>query len=108
VSFYFLSRSDLGNSKRSDLLHKFVHAIFYLSGKKQLGFSDVRKFGKITLLDTKIAHEKHLGNLGPEPLEKQFTITNFKITNIEKAKPKDKNRFTGSNDFGGNWKHLFG
>lgn len=61
---------------------KFAHAIFSLSspshggtGKNYLVFSDMRKFGKITLLDTKIAHDsKHLNNIGPEPLEKQFTL----------------------------------
>ncbi len=76
---------------------KFVHAIFYLldpsttlgAGKKQLAFSDVRKFGKITLLNTKEAYEsKHLKNLGPEPLEKQFTINNFKLR--IKTKPNTK------------------
>jgi formamidopyrimidine-DNA glycosylase len=66
---------------------KFIHVIFYLSnssaplraGKKQLAFSDVRKFGKITLLDTKKALEsKHLKNLGPEPLDKNFDFKKFR------------------------------
>lgn len=77
--FVFSPRSDIRNPKRSDLL-RFIHVIFYLSNKKQLAFSDVRKFGKITLLDTDKAFEsKHLKNLGPEPLKKQFTINNFKL-----------------------------
>lgn len=54
---------------------KFAHVIFTLSNKKYLVFSDARKFGKITLLNTKNAHDtKHLNNIGPEPLEKDFTL----------------------------------
>ncbi len=58
---------------------KFAHVVFSLSNKKYLVFSDARKFGKITLLDTKIAHDsKHLNNLGPEPLEKSFNLEKLK------------------------------
>lgn len=54
---------------------KFTHVVFSLSNKKYLVFSDIRKFGKITLLDTKTKHtSKHLKGIGPEPLEKNFTI----------------------------------
>lgn len=54
---------------------KFAHVVFSLSDKKYLVLSDIRKFGKITLLDTKTMHEsKHLKNLGPEPLDKKFTL----------------------------------
>lgn len=68
---------------------KFVHLIFILSKNNYLAFSDMRKFGKITLLDTKTAHDtKHLNNIGPEPLEKQFTINNFKLR--IKTKPNGK------------------
>ncbi len=68
---------------------KFVHVIFYLSNKKKLAFSDPRKFGKITLLDTKTMHEsKHLGNLGPEPLHQNFTLEILKER--LKKKPKGK------------------
>ena len=72
---------------------KFAHVVFTLSNPRHSGaskhylvFSDMRKFGKITLLDTKTAHDpegkstsygadtKHLSNLGPEPLDKGFTL----------------------------------
>lgn len=70
---------------------KFAHVIFSLSNKKYLVFSDMRKFGKITLLDTKTKHiSKHLKNIGPEPLEKQFTITNFKSRILRKPNSKIK------------------
>ena len=73
--------SDLKNSKRSDLFppNKYIHFIFHLSNKRTLAFSDVRKFGKITLLETKTAHNsKHLKDFGPEPLDKSFTLEKFK------------------------------
>jgi len=57
---------------------KFVHVIFILSNNKYLAFSDARKFGKITLLDTKTMHDsRHLKNIGPDPLSKNFTLKEF-------------------------------
>jgi len=68
---------------------KFVHIIFTLSGKNYLAFSDMRKFGKITLLDTKTTHEtRHLKNIGPEPLDKNFTAK--KLEERLKRKPGGK------------------
>src|SRR3989344_7599921 len=62
-----------------DPFNRFVHVVFTFSNGKHLSFSDMRKFGKITLLNTKVAHNtKHLNNIGPEPLEKQFTLEKFK------------------------------
>lgn len=86
---------DLKNSKRLGLVrglwvpdkkgplhdpyNRFVHVVFTFSNGKHLAFSDARKFGKITLLDTKTAHEtKHLKNIGPEPLDKKFTLKKLK------------------------------
>lgn len=80
---------------------KFAHVVFSLSNKHYLVFSDMRKFGKITLLDpegkqvsygagTKTRNVKYLSNLGPEPLEKEFTITNFKLRIQRKPKSKIK------------------
>lgn len=70
---------------------KFVHVIFFLSNHKKLAFSDPRKFGKITLLDTKTMHEsKHLNNIGPEPLEKNFNIKHLKERLLIKPKGKIK------------------
>jgi formamidopyrimidine-DNA glycosylase len=78
-------------SPLSDPYNRFVHVVFTFNNDKHLAFSDARKFGKITLLDTKTAHDtKHLNNLGPEPLEKQFTITNFKLQINKKPNGKIK------------------
>lgn len=83
------SRSDLKNSKRSDL-HKFAHVVFILSSKKFLVFSDMRKFGKITLFDTKTSFNRHLNNLGPEPLDKNFDFKKFKERILKKPNGKIK------------------
>ena len=75
---------------------KYVHVLFTLSRagstkKDYLAFSDIRKFGKITLLDTITIHDSILlKNIGPEPLEKQFTITNFKLRMLKKPNGKIK------------------
>lgn len=62
-----------------DPYNRFIHVVFTFSNKKCLAFCDSRKFGKVTLIDTKTAHDTvHLRGIGPEPLESNFTFTNFK------------------------------
>jgi len=64
----------------SDPFNRFVHFVFLLSNGKSLAFSDMRKFGKITLIETVNAKKnqgaeyvnKHLKNIGPDPLSKSF------------------------------------
>lgn len=64
-----------------DSYNQYVHVIFYLDNKKMLGFSDVRKFGKIVLGKTEqIENLPELTNLGPEPLDKSFDIRKLKET----------------------------
>ncbi|HBB54041.1 DNA-formamidopyrimidine glycosylase [Candidatus Nomurabacteria bacterium RIFOXYC2_FULL_43_16] len=71
----------------NDPYNRFIHVVFTFSpsttlrtrNETHLAFSDARKFGKITLLDTKTAHDtKHLNNIGPEPLEKSFNLQKLK------------------------------
>lgn len=63
----------------NDPFNRFVHVVFIFKDGKYLAFSDARKFGKITLLDTKTAHDtKHLNDIGPEPLEKSFILEKLK------------------------------
>jgi len=50
---------------------KHEHVIITFSDKKQLRFHDTRKFGRIHLI---VDPERILGRLGPEPLEKGFTV----------------------------------
>ena len=48
---------------KKDPINRFIHFTITFNNKEKLYFSDVRKFGKITLLDTKTAHQsKHLNN----------------------------------------------
>lgn len=62
-----------------DPYNRFVHVVFTLSNGKQFVMCDSRKFGKVTMLDTNTAHETfHLKDIGPEPLEKNFTYPKFK------------------------------
>ncbi|HTK33526.1 MAG TPA: bifunctional DNA-formamidopyrimidine glycosylase/DNA-(apurinic or apyrimidinic site) lyase [Candidatus Paceibacterota bacterium] len=58
-----------------DPFNRFIHFVITFSNKKQLVLSDMRKFGKVTLM-----HDisEHLKNLGPEPLETDFTYALFK------------------------------
>jgi len=84
----------------NDPYNRFVHVIFTFLprrsratgfGETHLAFSDARKFGKITLLDTKTAHDtKHLNNIGPEPLLKKFNLQKFKEVLYKKPNGKIK------------------
>jgi len=57
---------------------KFIRLVFTLD-KGVLAFSDMRKFAKVTVLDTdKVFNSIHLSHLGPEPLDKKFTFEIFK------------------------------
>jgi len=77
---------------------EYAHVIFTLSNKHYLVFSDLRKFGKITLLDPEGkstsygagTKNSYLAHLGPEPLDKKFTIMDFKLQISKKPKGKIK------------------
>lgn len=53
----------------------WVHFKLLLEGGEELRFSDLRKFGKVYLAESV---EDVTGNLGPEPLDDEFTPTLFK------------------------------
>jgi formamidopyrimidine-DNA glycosylase len=62
-----------------DPINRFVHVVFIFGNGKRLAFSDARKFGKITLLNTASANgSSHLKNIGPEPMAKDFDLKKFK------------------------------
>jgi len=74
-----------------DPFNKFLHVVFTLSNGKHLALSDMRKFAKVTLLDAKATHDsKHLGHLGPEPLEKSFTLEKLKERLMKRPNGKIK------------------
>jgi len=62
-----------------DPINRFIHLIFWLNNGKQLALSDLRKFAKVEIWDTKELEEsKDFIKIGPEPLDKQFTFGIFK------------------------------
>ena len=70
---------------------KFIHMIFSLSNGKELALSDLRKFAKVTLANTaELGNMPDLKNLGPEPLEKNFTWQKFQKRLLKKPNGKIK------------------
>jgi formamidopyrimidine-DNA glycosylase len=64
--------------KLKDPLEKCVRHRFELSGGTDLRFDDIRKFGTLTVCDAR-SHESvcRLDQLGPEPLEPDFSFAAF-------------------------------
>jgi formamidopyrimidine-DNA glycosylase len=58
-----------------DPLDKHTHTIFDLDDGRQLRFHDVRKFGRVYLVDTP---ETVTSKLGPEPLADELTLDAFR------------------------------
>lgn len=81
---------DEKNVALHDSFNKFLHFVVSFTNGKQLVLSDMRKFAKVTLLATTIAHDKHLGDIGPEPLEKSFNAKKFKACLFRKPNGKIK------------------
>lgn len=66
------------NHALRDPYNRFIHVVFSLSNNKQFVLCDARKFAKVTLLHNDASHKTHLSTIGPEPLDTQFTETDFK------------------------------
>jgi formamidopyrimidine-DNA glycosylase len=61
------------DSPLADPFNRFLHLVFSLSGGKQLVFSDMRKFAKVTLIDTgKYEEDKELAHLGVDALQVDY------------------------------------
>lgn len=61
-----------------DPFNRHVRFIINFDSGKSLALSDVRRFAKVTFEPTHTIHSSlHLGEIGPEPLEKQFTFEIF-------------------------------
>ncbi len=68
-----------GDYNKADPYNRFIRLIFYLSNGKNIELCDTRKFAKVTLINSENLYDnKHLKDIGPEPLEKEFTFTIFK------------------------------
>lgn len=80
-----------GNYNKKDPFNQYIRLIFYLSNGKTMELCDTRKFAKVTLLPSKTMHETvHLKDIGPEPLEKDFTFKVFKEQIYKKPNGKIK------------------
>jgi formamidopyrimidine-DNA glycosylase len=73
-----------------DPYNQYVHLIFYLDNGNMLGFSDVRKFGKVVLGSVaQIENLPELTRLGPEPLDPKLKFAEFaNIISRERRKIK--------------------
>jgi len=81
------------NERKSlfDPYNRFIHVVFTFSKGKNLAFCDSQKFGKVTIIKTSELDEHiHLKSIGPEPLEKDFTLSIFKKRLLLKPKWKIK------------------
>lgn len=65
------------NEALRDPFNRFLHTVFILKNNKHLVLSDVRKFAKVTIIETNKINE-YTKKLGPEPLDENFKLKNFK------------------------------
>ncbi|MDD5295192.1 MAG: bifunctional DNA-formamidopyrimidine glycosylase/DNA-(apurinic or apyrimidinic site) lyase [Patescibacteria group bacterium] len=70
---------------------KYTHLIFYFNDNSKLLFNDLRQFGYVKLLkDDEIEKIFIKSKLGPEPLDKSFTLKVLKDLLVKKQKQKIK------------------
>ena len=63
----------------NDPMNRFLHLIFWLDDGKMLALSDLRKFAKVELWKTKeLLESEEIKEIGPEPLDRNFTFSKFK------------------------------
>jgi formamidopyrimidine-DNA glycosylase len=63
-----------GKDYFEDRVNQYIHHIFYLKSGKTIEFSDVRKFGKLMLVETrKLYQEKGIKDLGIDAISLAFT-----------------------------------
>ncbi|KPJ71679.1 hypothetical protein AMJ50_00895 [Parcubacteria bacterium DG_74_3] len=69
----------------SERINSYLHLIFTLDNGQMLALSDVRKFAKVELWDSKkLFDSQGFIKLGPEPLGKSFTFEKFREVLTEK------------------------
>lgn len=67
-------------------INKHDHVIFYLDNNQQLRYNDVRKFGRMELIDKQDDYLE-FKDLGPEPFSKLFNLNYCKNYLKDKKKP---------------------
>lgn len=79
--------SEIPGPLREDPMNSFLHIIFFLDTGWMLALSDLRKFAKVELWQKKeLENSKSWQELGPEPLDKDFTFSLFKKVLSQKKK----------------------
>ena len=62
----------------SERINTYLHLLFTFDNGQMLALSDLRKFAKVELWDTENLREsENMKSLGPEPMEKDFTLEQF-------------------------------
>ena len=75
----------------AEKVNGYIHVVFWLSGNKMLGFSDLRKFGKILAVDKNdFKNLEDVKNIGPDPLSAGFKFSDFKKLLQKKRGPIKK------------------
>jgi len=96
-----LKTQSFGKDYFGEKVNQYIHHIFYLKSGKTLEFSDLRKFGKIILEDTKkIGNIKEIRELGIDAMSKNFSLSELEnILDKKKTKIKillmDQSKITG-------------
>lgn len=69
---------------------RFIHLVFELKNGKHVAFSDMRKFATVKLISDKEALKKEFAPFGPEPLDSNFKVSDFKKALFKKPDGKIK------------------
>jgi formamidopyrimidine-DNA glycosylase len=78
VKFQIKSKIINANDYFSDRVNQYIHHIWTLGKNKTIEFSDMRKFAKIVLLDTKdLKNYKDIKIVGVDVMSKEFTFKKF-------------------------------
>lgn len=76
---------------KKDPFNSHIRLYFKFDNGKHLYFSDMRRFAKVTIIETdKLTHSIHLSHLGPEPLTSNFKLTNFKTQLLKRPRGRIK------------------
>lgn len=75
-----------------DPYNRFIRVIFKLDNEYSLAFCDSRKFGKVTIFETKESkNTKHLKNIGIDALDPKMSLKIFKNILLKKPNGRIKN-----------------
>lgn len=63
----------------AEKVNGYIHTMFFLSGKKLMALSDLRKFAKVLVVDGKdFKNLEDIRDIGPDPLRPSFKFKEFK------------------------------